>query len=96
MISTVASSSNPCPLSESWKAWAVPWKLMLSVAGGRSSRRTASTWATASLSETPGRGLNEIVTDGSCPRCVTVSGPTPVVIWATEPSGTSAPPAART
>ena len=58
------SSSSPWPCSESWKAWAVPWKLALSVAGSRSSRCTASTCATASLSDTPGFGLKEIVTDG--------------------------------
>ena len=68
MMMTVTSNRTPCPLSEAWNAWAVPWNDVLSVAGTRSSRCMRSTWATASLSETPGFRLNEIVTDGSWPR----------------------------
>src|SRR5207249_7757748 len=60
----VTSSKNPWPLSEAWNAWAVPWKLPVIVAGRRRSRWTFSTFATASLSETPTWRLNEIVTDG--------------------------------
>ena len=56
------SSSRPCPFSDAWKACAVPWKLVFSVAGTRSSRWTCSTCFTASLSDTPGFVLNEIVT----------------------------------
>ncbi len=90
------SRSSPWPFSESWKAWAVPWNVALSVAGMRSSRCTASTWAVASLSDTPGLVLNEMVTEGSWPRWVTTSGPSPGVSLAIESSGTRRPLVART
>src|SRR5439155_1719281 len=54
------------------------------VAGSRSSRWTFCTSTTASLSDTPGWRLNEIVTAGSWPRCVTVRGPIVGVRRATE------------
>ena len=41
---------------------------------------------------TPGRKLNESVTDGNCPWCDTESGPTFVVsTFTSEDSGTAAP-----
>ena len=86
----------PWPWSEDWNACAVPWNVALSVAGTRSSRWTASTCATASLSDTFGLVLNEIVTEGNCPRCVTVRGPSPGLIVATASSGTSRPVPERT
>ena len=85
------SSSNPWPRSESWKAWAAPWKVALSVAGIRSSRCTASTCFTASLSDTPGLVLNEIVTAGSCPRWFTTRGPSPGVSVTSASRGTNRP-----
>ena len=66
------------------------------VAGIWRSRWTFATSTTAWLSDTPGARLNEIVTDGSWPRCVMVSGPMVGVSFATELSGTSFPDCART
>ena len=52
----------------------------------------ACTRATASPSATPGRRLNDSVTDGSCPVWLTDSGPTPSDAWSTTvESGTSLP-----
>ena len=64
----------PRPRVESWKAWAVPWKLVAIVAGSVS-RASLSTCVTASLSETPGRRLKESVTAGSWPRWATAERP---------------------
>src|SRR5439155_63906 len=58
-------------------------------AGARTSRTTCWICDTAWLSETPCLRLNEIVTDGSWPRWLTVSGPSPGVRRATASSGTS-------
>ena len=77
------------PCIESWNAWAVPWKLVLMVAG-RSAVRVL-TWLTASPSDTPGLRLKEIVTDGSWPEWLIVIGPVPFVMLDTALSGTSAP-----
>ena len=80
---------------ESWNACAVPWKLVAIVAGS-SARAAASTCATASPSATPGRRLNESVTDGSWPVWLTDSGPTPVSTRVTLESGTCLPVGVRT
>src|SRR5512141_2015616 len=58
---------------------------------GRVARATLSTADTASPRATPGRRLNERVTEGSWPRWFTRSGPTPGVSRATEASGTDIP-----
>ena len=52
----------------------------------------ACTRATASPSATPGRRLNDSVTDGSCPVWLTDSGPTVWRVVTTAESGTSLPP----
>src|SRR5262249_1593813 len=83
------SRSSPWPFSEAWNAWAAPWKLPMSVAGARTSRTTCWTCDTAWLSDTPSLRLNEIVTDGSWPRWLTVSGPSAGVSRATASRGTS-------
>ncbi|MNC85343.1 hypothetical protein D3C83_09340 [compost metagenome] len=84
------------PASDAWKAWAEPWKLVVSVAGARNSRIAALIRSIASPSATSGPRLNDTVTAGSCPRWLMVSGPTPWVSRATELSGTSAPLPERT
>ena len=83
------------PLSESWKAWAVPWDLALTESGN-SGRLTRSTAATPSLRATPGRRLYEMVTAGNCPSWFTAMGPTPGLILATVDRGTSSPLEERT
>ena len=83
-------------MTEAWKAWAVPWKLVVSVAGIRSSRSTLRISFTASPSATPGLRLKEMVTAGSWPRWLTVSGPTVRVSLATAFRGTSLPELERT
>ena len=65
------TSSRPRPCIEAWNACAVPWKLVVIVAGSQVSRRRVSTPSTASPSGTPGLRLNEIVTDGSWPEWLT-------------------------
>jgi len=72
------------------------WKLPITVAGIPRSRWARLTSSTAWLRATPGARLNEIVTDGSWPRCVMVSGPMVGVSRATELSGTSLPEDERT
>ena len=54
-------------------------------------RAIRCTSATAVPIATPARKSNEIVTDGSCPEWLTVSGPTLDVRVASEASGTSGP-----
>src|SRR5256885_10165504 len=54
-------------------------------------RATRCTWATAVPMATPSRRSNEMVTDGSCPEWLTVSGPTLDVIVASDASGTGVP-----
>ena len=92
-MATIKRSPSPC--TEDWKACAVPWKLVATVAGSvcRARRFTA---ATASPSETPGLILKEIVTEGSCPVCGTTSGPRPWLIEPKEESGASWPAGERT
>ena len=65
------------PCSDFSKACAVPWKEVFSVAGACSSTMPLRTSVIASESETPGRRSKEKVTEGSWPRWVTDSGPTP-------------------
>jgi len=84
--------SRPIPLSDAWKACAVPWKLRVTVGGSRSVA-ALSMRVSASPSDTPGRRLNETVAAGSCPRWFTDSGPTAGRIRATASSGTIRPPA---
>src|SRR5512135_2413222 len=63
---------------------------------GRVARATLSTADTASPRATPGRRLNERVTEGSWPRWFTRRGPRPGVRRATADSGTSIPEVERT
>jgi len=58
---------------------------------GSTCRATRCTAATAVPSDTFGWRSNEIVTDGSCPEWLTVSGPTVEVMSASDASGTSGP-----
>src|SRR5712692_4718733 len=89
------SSSHPRPRNDDSNAWAVPWKLVVTV-GGRAARDSRSTAATASPSDVPGFRLNEIVTAGSWPRWATVRGPVLRARRATVSSGTRAPLEERT
>jgi hypothetical protein len=89
-------SSTDKPRNDSWNSFTVPWKLTPIVAGIRSSRTASFTRAAASPSEKPGRRLNETVIAGSCPKWLTVSGPTLRETFTSESSGTSAPPDERT
>ena len=74
MTKIARASTQPRPCIESWNACAVPWKLPDTVPGSVS-RAASCTRATASPSATPGRRLNDSVTDGSCPVWLTDSGP---------------------
>ena len=67
----------PIPLREDWKACAVPWNVVFRVVGTCSSCVALFTSSIACDSATPGLRSNEMVTDGSCPRWLTESGPTP-------------------
>ena len=66
----------PIPCRELWKACAVPPKEALIVAGTCIAATALLTSSMASDKATPGRTSKENVTDGSCPRWVTASGPT--------------------
>src|SRR5207253_8784824 len=81
---------TPRPCCEDWNACAVPANPVVIVAG-RVCLATRLTAVTASPSEPLGRRLNEIVTDGSCPECATLSGPTPRSNPATADRGTRVP-----
>ena len=63
------------PCSELWKACAVPPKDALIVAGTCMVAISLFTSSIAWDRATPGRRSKEKVTDGSCPRWVTDSGP---------------------
>src|SRR4030066_2372822 len=80
----------PIPWSDAWKAWAVPWKLVV-IDAGSVARATLSTAATACPKEMPGWRLKERVTEGSWPRWFTRRGPTPGVIVTTAFKGTRPP-----
>jgi hypothetical protein len=68
----------------------------LIVGGSRISAVAVWISAIACDRATPGVRSNEIVTDGSWPRCVIASGPIVGLSEATELSGTSAPLSERT
>ena len=89
------TSRRPSPCIEDWNAWAVPWKVAAMVAGNVA-RASFSTSSVAGPRDTPGARLNESVTDGTWPEWLTVIGPTPALIRATESSGTSSPAVDRT
>ena len=80
---------SPRPFSESWNACAVPWNVV-EIADGSVAARRCLISSTASPSASPGLRLNEIVTDGSWPVWLTVSGPASVVIVASVFNGMSA------
>ena len=61
------------------------------ILAGRVWRAVCWTRATASPRDTPGARLKEIVTEGSCPEWLMVSGPVPGVTAARLASGTSVP-----
>ena len=82
--------------SDAWNAWAVPWKDALMVAGTCISCIAFSITSMPSDSDSPARRSNERVTDGSCPRWLTLKGPTPWVSLATALRGTMAPLDERT
>ena len=88
MTRIAITSSTPSPCCDDWKACAVPWKLVATVAGNvcRASRLIS---LTALPSETPGFRLKEMFTEGSCPRWFTDRGPRVLLSVATELSGTS-------
>src|SRR2546422_7249438 len=68
-------SRNTSPVWLDWNAWAVPPNEVVTLEGS-TWRATRCTSATAVPSDTFGWRSNEIVTDGSCPEWLTVSGPT--------------------
>src|SRR5256885_16092069 len=73
-----------------WNAWAVPEKLVVML--DRSvCCATRCTWATAVPMATPSRKSNEMVTDGSCPEWLTLSGPALDALGAVAGRGRSAP-----
>ena len=80
----------PSPCCELWKACAVPEKPVVMLAG-RVERARLFTAVTAAPRLPFGGRLKEIVTDGSCPECAILLGPTPRSKSATSASGTSAP-----
>src|SRR3989304_6898139 len=94
MTRMAITSRIPIPWSDAWKAWAVPWKLVVMEAGSVT-RATLSTAATACPREIPGWRLKEMVTEGSWPRWFTRRGPTPGVIGATAVKGTRPPAGER-
>src|SRR2546423_13018280 len=81
---------RPRPCNESWNACAVPWNVVAIVDG---SVDAAADWIvdTASPSAVPGLRLKEIVTDGSCPVWLTVSGPASVRTFTTVSRGIRLP-----
>lgn len=79
---------------EVWKAWAVPWKTAWTPAG-RVSRARRSISRIAGPMAAWGLRLKEMVTEGSCPRWLTVRGATVSVRRATARRGTSSPPRVR-
>src|SRR3970282_2295155 len=95
MTRMAITSRIPIPWSDAWKAWAVPWKLVV-IDAGSVARAILSTAATAWPRDTPGWRLKEMVTDGSWPRWFTRRGPTPGVIVATAFKGTRPPAEERT
>src|SRR5436309_13009213 len=95
MTTIAITRINPSPCNESWNACAVPWKLVVTVEGSVAAA-VDSIADTASPSATPGLRLNEIVTDGSWPVWLTLSGPTLVVTLATVLSGIRRPLDERT
>ncbi len=69
------TSSSHMPLAEASNSWAVPWKLVVTVAGSRSSSTACLILSTASPRATPGLRLKDRVTEGSWPVWLMVSGP---------------------
>src|SRR3990170_1540714 len=92
-IAMIRRRNRPCV--DDWNAWAAPWKLGV-MFGGSVALAALSTRGTASLRDTPGLRLKEIVTEGSCPRWFTRSGPVPTDGLVSTLSGTSFPEDART
>src|SRR6266704_2487840 len=90
ITSTARTSRNTSPDWLDWKAWAVPVKFVVMLEGSVC-RATRCTSATAVPMETPGFRLNEMVTEGSCPEWLTVSGPTLEPSVARDASGTRLP-----
>ena len=90
MTKTASTMSTIRPACVDWNTCAVPEKPVEMPAG---SVRAAScdTATDACPSATPGRRLNDIVTDGTCPEWLTAVGPTLRVSVATVPSATSVP-----
>ena len=83
------------PACVDWNACAVPEKPVL-IDDGRVWFAILCTSSVAWPSATPGRRLNDSVTDGSCPEWLTLSAPAVCVMRATALSGTSAPVLERT
>src|SRR3989454_5272076 len=80
-------SRNTSPVWLDWNAWAVPPNEVVTLEGS-TWRATRCTSATAVPSDTFGWRSNEIVTDGSCPEWLTVSGPTVEVMSARDRKST--------
>src|SRR5512141_2915344 len=96
MTNTANASSRPRPDAESRNACAVPWNDVEIVDGMRSFASAVSIAFSAWLNETPTGRLNDRLTDGTWPECVTTSGATSSVARVTSESGTVCPPEPRT
>src|SRR5947207_7034530 len=73
-VTSAATIRIGCPLSDAWKAWAVPEKRPRIVVGSPIARVADSMSGTASPSATSGSRLKEIVTDGNWAEWLTMSG----------------------
>src|SRR5690349_20454156 len=96
MTNTANASSHPSPADESRKACAVPWNEVVIVDGNCRLRSVRSMAVIAWLSASAGARLNERLTDGTWPECVTTSGATSDAARVTSDNGTTCPVALRT
>src|SRR6185437_9265457 len=87
-------SSASSPACVAWNACAVPENAVL-IDDGSVRLAIRCTSAVAAPRDTPGRRLNDRVTDGSWPEWLTLSAPAVCDTLATALSGTSAPVLAR-
>src|SRR5262249_24253530 len=95
MTKIAMPSSASMPACVDWNACAVPENAVL-IDDGRVLAAIFDTSSVACPSATPGRRLNESVTDGSWPEWFTLSAPAVCVMVATALNGTSAPDFDRT
>src|SRR6476646_2449888 len=90
MTNTASTMSAMSPAWVDWNTCAVPEK-PVEMSAGRVRAASCDTAADAGPSATPGRRLNDIVTDGTWPEWLTDVGPALRVSVATVPSAMSVP-----